>query len=166
MCKHFTDFPTTATRTLIKKPRKGADGHRRQSARLVAAYLQSQSETSSLGQRRDKTQWVLVISTFGELRSHVTANWGRNSEIWLRKAVVYRSHTIVSTHQLSAPRQNSGGGTRRKVQFSELQMVSDLDLDLGMDQVASVSPMHIGLPAGSTEIWPLEIRVISTLREV
>jgi len=50
-----------------KKPRKGADGHRRQRARLVAAYLQSQSQASSLGQREDKTQWILVISTFREL---------------------------------------------------------------------------------------------------
>jgi len=28
----------------IKKPRKGADSHRRQHARFVAAYLQSQSQ--------------------------------------------------------------------------------------------------------------------------
>jgi len=53
------------------------DGHRRQHARLVAAYLQSQSQAASLGQRGDKTQWIPVISIFRELRSHVTANWGR-----------------------------------------------------------------------------------------
>jgi len=71
----------------IKKPLKGADGHCRQRAWLVAAYLQSQSQASSLCQRGDKMQWILVMSTFHELRSHVTANWGRNSEICLQKAV-------------------------------------------------------------------------------
>jgi len=73
---------------LLKKPGKGADGHRRQRARLVAAYLhlRSQSQACSLGLHGDKTQWILVISTFRELRSHVTANW-RSLEIWLRKAV-------------------------------------------------------------------------------
>ena len=39
-----------------RKPRKGADGHRRQNAVLVAAYVQSQSQASSLGQRGDKRQ--------------------------------------------------------------------------------------------------------------
>jgi len=38
-----------------------AGGHRRQHARLVAAYLQSQSQASSRRQRGDKTQWNLVI---------------------------------------------------------------------------------------------------------
>ena len=37
----------------IKKPRKGSDGHCRQHARLVAAYLQSQSQGCNLGQRGD-----------------------------------------------------------------------------------------------------------------
>ena len=37
----------------IKKPRKGVDVHRRQHARLVAAYLQSQSQGCSLGQCGD-----------------------------------------------------------------------------------------------------------------
>jgi len=65
-----------------KNPRNGADGHRRQCARLVATYLQSQSQLlASRKQRGDKTQWILVISTFHELQSHVTANWGINSEI-------------------------------------------------------------------------------------
>jgi len=40
----------------IKKPPKGADGYRRQHARLIVAYLQSQSQDSSLGQRGDKMQ--------------------------------------------------------------------------------------------------------------
>jgi len=71
----------------FKKPRKETDGHGRQRARLVAAYLQSQPQASSLGQYGDKTQWILLISTFYELRSHVTANWEKNSEIWLRMAV-------------------------------------------------------------------------------
>jgi len=46
-------------RYLIKKDRKGADDHRRQHVRLAAAYLQSQSEASSLGQHGDKTQWII-----------------------------------------------------------------------------------------------------------
>ena len=60
----------------FKKPRKETDGHGRQRARLVAAYLQSQSQASSRRPRRDKTQWILLISTFHELRNHVTANLG------------------------------------------------------------------------------------------
>jgi len=35
---------------ILKKPHKGADGHHRQHARLVAAYLQSQSQGCNLGQ--------------------------------------------------------------------------------------------------------------------
>ena len=70
-----------------KKTNKGADGHRRQRARLVAAYLQSQSQASSLGQRGQKMHYILVMSIFGKLQSHVTANWGSNSEIWLQNAV-------------------------------------------------------------------------------
>jgi len=69
----------------MKRPHKGAHGHRRQHARRVGACVQSQA--SSLSQSGDKMQWILVISTFRELRSHVTTNWGRNSEIWFRKAV-------------------------------------------------------------------------------
>jgi len=71
----------------FKMPHKGADDHRRQRLRLVVIYLQSQSQASSLGQCGHKMQWILVISTFHELRSHVTAKWGRNSEIWPGKAV-------------------------------------------------------------------------------
>jgi len=49
------------TQNQNKKPRKGDDSHRHQRAWLVAAYLQSQSQASTLGQRGDKTQWILVI---------------------------------------------------------------------------------------------------------
>jgi len=59
-----------------EKPRKGAYGHHRQRKWLAVAYLQSQSQASSHRQRGDKTQWILVISTFHELRNHVTASWG------------------------------------------------------------------------------------------
>jgi len=84
-----------------KKSLQGADSHRRQHARLLVAYLQSQSQSqaSSLGQRRDKMQWILVISAFCKLRSYVTVNWGRNPEICLRTAVdqvpYYRNHPSV-----------------------------------------------------------------------
>ena len=60
----------------FKKSPQEADSHHLHHAELVAAYLQSQSQASSLRQCRDKTQWILVISTFYELGSHVTANWG------------------------------------------------------------------------------------------
>jgi len=69
-------------RYLIKKDRKGADDHRRQHVRLAAAYLQSQSEASSLGQHGDKMQWILVTSACRKLRYHVTPA-GENAEIWL-----------------------------------------------------------------------------------
>jgi len=60
-----------------KKFRNGAEGYRRQHARLVAAMPAiSQSQTPSLGQRGDKTEWILAISTFGVLRSHVAVNRG------------------------------------------------------------------------------------------
>jgi len=81
----------------IKNPRKGADGHRRQHARLLAVYG-AITVTSFFFQRGDKTQRILVISTFRELRSHVTASyWGRNSEIRLQKAEVlyYRNYPSV-----------------------------------------------------------------------
>jgi len=57
----------SATLGSHKKPRKRIDGHRRQRVRLVAAYLHSQSQASSRRQRRDKTQLILVISSFREL---------------------------------------------------------------------------------------------------
>ena len=69
-------FALRAMLLVIKKPRKGPDGHHRQHAWLVVAYLQSQLQASSFHQRGDKTQWILVISTLFKLRSHVTANWG------------------------------------------------------------------------------------------
>jgi len=59
-----------------KKAPQGADGHRRQHTRLVAVYLQSQSQASSLGQRGDKTPWILVIPAFRKLQSHVTVPTG------------------------------------------------------------------------------------------
>ena len=92
-------------------------------------HLGPQSQASSLGQRGDKTQWILVISTFSELRSYVTANWGEiqksgSEMLWTM------SHTVKITRQLCAPHQNRGRGRGRKVQFSQLQKVNDLDLDL------------------------------------
>ena len=40
------------------------------------------------------------------------------------------SHPVMISHQVWAPCQNVEGDRPRKVQFSELQMVIDLDLDL------------------------------------
>ena len=43
-----------------------------------------------------------------------------------------RSHTIIINHQFWAPRQNGRGDRPTKLQFLELQKLSDLDLDLGL----------------------------------
>jgi len=61
------------------------------------------------------------------------------------------------------------------VQFSEIQKLSDLDLDLGSgqghismhsaDRITSL-PDHVALASSNTDIWPFEVRVISTFREV
>ena len=89
------------------------------------------------------------------------------------KKLYTRSHTIVITHQLWTPSQNSGGGRYRKVQFSELQKVSDLDLWSGQGHISvrntyrtTSVPDHVTVVSNSTEIWPFEIRVISTFHEV
>jgi len=47
----------------------GTGGHRR---------LKSQSQASSFGQRGNKTHWILVISTFREVRSHRQLGGFRN----------------------------------------------------------------------------------------
>ena len=61
------------------------------------------------------------------------------------------------------------------VQLSEVQMVRDLDLDLGSGQghgnIHSICrttcrPNHVTVVSRSTEIWPFECRLISTLAEV
>jgi len=84
-----------------------------------------------------------------------------------------RSHTIVITHQLWAPRQHSERGRRRKAQFSELQKVSDLDC--GSDQghihmrnmcMTTRVPDHVTVASSSTKIWPFDIRVISTFHKL
>ena len=60
-------------------------------------------------------------------------------------------------------------------QLSEVQMLSDLDLDLGSGQghgsihsTCRTSSMlnHVTIVSRSTEIWPFECRLISTLVEV
>jgi len=115
-------------------------------------------------------EWtILVISTFRELWSHMTANWKINSEIWLRKAVdkvpYYRNQPSVLS---STPQW------WRTVQFSEPQNAIDLDLDLGSRQGhisicntyrTTSMPDHVTVASSNTEIWPFEICVISTFRE-
>ena len=60
-------------------------------------------------------------------------------------------------------------------QLSEVQMVRDLDLDLGSGQDhinihstcrATCRPKHVTVALCSTEIWPFEFRQISILDEV
>jgi len=73
------------------------------------------------------------------------------------------------------PSQNSGGGKRRKVQFSELQEVNDLDLDRGLGQGhtsmrityrTTSMPDHVTAASSSTEIWPFELRDIDIPRSL
>ena len=63
------------------------------------------------------------------------------------------------------------------MQFWELQKVSDLDLDLGSGKghismrntyMTTSVPDHARVASSNTDrpIWPFEIRVISTFREV
>ena len=70
------------------------------------------------------------ISTLRNIWTLVIAFLEGNSKIELRQAVE-RSHSITTNHQFWAPRQNGGGDRRGKVQFSELQKLLDLNLDLG-----------------------------------
>jgi len=60
-------------------------------------------------------------------------------------------------------------------QLSKVQMLRDLDLDLGSDQGhininstcrTTCLPNHVTVASRSTEIWPFEFREISTFREV
>jgi len=60
-------------------------------------------------------------------------------------------------------------------QLSEVQMLRDLDLDLGWDQdhisiynacSTSSLPKYVTVASRTTEIWPFAYREISTLDEV
>jgi len=89
------------------------------------------------------------------------------------KKLYIRSNTIVSNHVFRAARQNGRGNRHRKVQFSELQKLSDLDLGSGQGHISihntcrtTSIPNHVTAALCSTEIWPFEIRVISTLCKV
>ena len=131
-----------------------------------SAYVQSQSQASSLRQRGDEIQWILVISTLHELRSHMTANWERNSEIWLRKAIPYYRNNQPSVLS-STPKWS------RKVQLCDLQKVSHHDLGSGQRYISmrntyrtTSTSDHVTVGSSSAEIWPFEICVIWTFREV
>ena len=58
-------------------------------------------------------------------------------------------------------------------QFSEVQMVHDLDLRLGQGHTnihstcsTTSMPNHVTIASRNTEIWPFEFREISTFGEV
>ena len=53
-------------------------------------------------------------------------------------------------------------------QLSKVQMVRDLDLDLGWGSTCRTSsvPNHVTVASRTTEIWPFEYHEISTLNEV
>ena len=79
-------YQTTAISSVNKTAPKG--GWRSSPPVCTACCgLLATLQACSLRQRRDKTQWILVMSSFQKLQNHVTVNCGRNSEIWLQKAV-------------------------------------------------------------------------------
>jgi len=116
---------------------------------------------------------IRVISAFRELNwSHVIAIWQGNSKIRLRRAAEL-VHTIVISHHFWASRPNGGGDRCRKLQFSEIQKPHDLDLDSGQGHInvhntcsTTSTPSCLTLSSSNTEIWPFEVCVISTFREV
>jgi len=118
------------------------------------------------------------IWTFGKVWSHVIAFLEGNSKITLRQPVVqvpYYHHqpSVLSSTQKTAEKIDlemcSYG------QLSEVQMLRDLDLDLGSGQghinihstcrTTSI-PNHVTVATRSTEIWPFEFREIWTFGEV
>jgi len=61
------------------------------------------------------------------------------------------------------------------VQYSEIQKLSDLDLDLesGLGHISmhntyrtTILPDHVTVVSSSTDIWPFEVCVTSSFREV
>jgi len=44
---------------------------------VITASVHGLLQASSFRERGDKTQQILVISSFREFRSYVTANWGK-----------------------------------------------------------------------------------------
>ena len=82
-----------------------------------------------------------VMSTFHEVWSHMIAYWKGNLKIGFENLYT-GSHIIIINHQFWAPCQNHEGNTPRKVRFSELQKLSDLELDLGSGQSYTGTHMH------------------------
>ena len=99
--------------------------------------IHSRCRTSSLSNHvtvawRTTEIWPFAsreIWTFGEVWTLVIAFLEGNSKILLRQAVV-QSHNITTKHQFWPACKNGGGDRLRKVQFSQLQKLRDLDLDL------------------------------------
>jgi len=137
--------------------RKGADGHRRVTLTLDRVKVISIC-TIHIGLPAHPTMWLYRHSSSNteiklcnihilrSLKSHDSLlrwkfkNWAPTS---CRVGPYYQNRPSV----LSA-RQNGKGDKHRKVQFSELQKLNDLDLDLGSGQ--SHTGVHIqssrGLP--------------------
>ena len=70
------------------------------------------------------------ISILEEVWTLMIAFLDGNSKIWLRQAVV-QVHAMATDHQFWAPRRNGGGDRPRKVHFSQLWKLRDLDLRSG-----------------------------------
>jgi len=114
------------------------------------------------------------ISTFGEVwtlvRAFVEGNW----KIRLPQAV--DPGPILSLLTISFDlHTKSGGGVCSYGQLSEVQMLRDLDLELGSGQGhinihntcrTTCTPNRVTVASRTTEIWPFECREISTLDEV
>jgi len=90
-------------------------------------------------------QWILVISTLRELPSHMTANWGRNSETWLWKAADYFPYYHNHPSVVNAMTKIVEDVDVEECNFWNFRR----SLILILDQVktTSVCAIHIELPA-------------------
>ena len=105
----------------IKKPCKGADGHRRQHARLVADYLQSQSQGCSLGQCGDFQNFRRSVTlTFDRVKviSTYTIHVGQPAclTIWQPHAQPKYGHLNIVKYRHSAKYEFCDSFPRRKFQ--------------------------------------------------
>jgi len=112
------------------------------------------------------------ISTFREVWTLVIPFLEGNSKIGLREAVDQVPYCDYQPSVLSSTRK-----WRRRYmwQLSEVQMLRDLDLDLGSGQGhinihstcrTTCRSNHVTVALRSTEIWPCECRQISIMDEV
>jgi len=166
-----TKFDTDITRVpkYNQKAPEWADGHRRQRTRLVRPTCNPNHKLLASVSAEIKSSGFWWYQHFMNLE----VMWLPTGREIQKSGSEKLSHTIVIiNHQFWAPRQN-GAHRRRKVQLWELQKVSHLDLGSGQGYISmhnthrttSMSD-HVTVGSSSAEIWPFEICVIWTFREV